>query len=86
MSLLKGNELDVNKMKDISLLLRKEVGKEKFDEILIGDLEILMTYYEKIKEYIDKSLTLSKQEIQEIKNVDENVASTTENDKKCTSL
>ena len=80
-TLIKGNELNTNKMKDVSLLLRKKVEKEKFDEILIGDLEILMTYYEKIKEHIHKSLILSKQEIQEVKSVDENVASTTENSK-----
>lgn len=56
MTLLKGNELNVNKVKDISLVLRKYAGKEKFDEIILGNSETLMTYYEKIKEHIDESL------------------------------
>ncbi|MBU3218269.1 hypothetical protein LL033_26120 (plasmid) [Clostridium estertheticum] len=78
MSLLKGNELHVNKVKDISLLMRKKMGKEKFDEILIGDSKMIMTYYEKIKEHIDISITLSNQEMQEVKNMAKDIASTTE--------
>lgn len=56
MTLLKGNKLNINKVNDISLLLRKKVGKDKFDEIVIGDLEMLMSYYENIKEHIDDNL------------------------------
>lgn len=63
MTLLKGNDLDLNKAKDVSLVLRKSTGKEKFDEIIIGNLETLMIYYEKIKAYVDESLLSS-----EIKN------------------
>lgn len=70
-SLIKGNELDTNKMRDVSLLLRKEIGKEKFDEIIIGNSEILMNYYEKIKAHIDNSLINlnSKNEIIEYDNI-----------------
>jgi hypothetical protein len=56
MTLIKGDELDINKAQNVKLLLRKEVKKQKFDEIIIGDDEILMTYYEKIKNLIDESL------------------------------
>lgn len=55
-TLIKGDALKINKMKDVSLLLRKSIGKEKFDEILIGDTSVLMSYYEKIKDYVDDTL------------------------------
>lgn len=74
MTLLKGNELDKTKMKDVDLLLGKEKGKEKFDEIIIGDSEALMNYYVKIKGLIDENLISSgiKEEIK----THEQVAST----------
>ena len=56
MSLVKGNELDLNKAKNVKLLLRKHKDKEKFDEIIIGNPQILMEYYEIIKTHIDDSL------------------------------
>ncbi|MDF2804644.1 MAG: hypothetical protein K0S61_4549 [Anaerocolumna sp.] len=56
MTLLKGNELHIAKMKDVDLILRKDKGKEKFSEIIIGDSEVLMSYFEKIKELIDENL------------------------------
>lgn len=55
-TLIKGNELNANKMKDVSLVLRKKAGKEKFDEIIIGNSDVLINYYEKIKDHIDESL------------------------------
>ncbi|MGD9569040.1 MAG: PBECR4 domain-containing protein [Sedimentibacter sp.] len=56
MTLIKGDEIDMNKAKNVKLLLRKEVNKEKFDEIIIGDEKILTDYYEKIKDIINISL------------------------------
>lgn len=56
MTLLKGNELDIDKMKDVSLVLQKKAGEEKFNEIIIGNPDALIEYYPKIKEHIDKSL------------------------------
>ena len=56
MTLIKGNELDRNKAQNVKLLLRKEVIKEKFDEIIIGDDEIIASYYKTIKDFIDESL------------------------------
>lgn len=53
-TLLRGNELESSKAKNVDLLLRKESGKEKFDEILIGNLEAIKKYYEKIKNEIDQ--------------------------------
>ena len=55
-SLIKGNQLDSSKAKDVSLVLRKGIDKEKFNEIIIGDISTLKGYYEKIKDYIDDSL------------------------------
>ncbi|KAB3529514.1 PBECR4 domain-containing protein [Alkaliphilus serpentinus] len=63
MTLLKGNELDFTKMKDVDLILRKQKEKHKFDEIIIGDLKVLWNYYEKIKEHIVESLFQEKIEI-----------------------
>ena len=60
MSLIKGNELNINNMKNVDLLLRKEIGKEKFDEIIIGNSKILMNYYKNIMEYLDEGLIYSK--------------------------
>lgn len=71
MTLLKGNELDINKMQDVSLLLRKEVGKEKFNELIIGNSEVLMDYYETIKDHVDESLIplVHKNEINKIEDL-----------------
>lgn len=55
-SLLKGNELDMTKAKNVSLLLRRHITKDKFDEIIIGDSTTLINYYDIIKNYIDINL------------------------------
>jgi len=64
MTLIKGNELNINKAKSVKLILRKEVNKEKFDEFIIGDDKVLIDYYEKIKEFIDVNLIYSLNELQ----------------------
>lgn len=71
MSLIKGNELDRVASKNITLLLRKEISKEKFDEIIIGDLEMLNKYSDKLELLIDANL---KAAIQEFKQFTEEVA------------
>ena len=55
-SLIKGNELDATKAKSVNLLLKKQIDKEYFDEIIIGDSKMLMQYYEIIRELVDKNL------------------------------
>jgi hypothetical protein len=65
MSLIKGNELDSAASKNISLLLRKEISKEKFNEIIIGDLEMLNKYSDKLEPLIDANLKAAMQEFQQ---------------------
>lgn len=56
MTLLNGNELDLTKAKPIKLVLRKPSGADKFDEIVVGDSEILSEYLSDIKDMVDESL------------------------------
>lgn len=56
MSLIRGNELDSSKAKKINLLLRKHISGDKFDEIIIGDLEILYSYRENLEPFLDENL------------------------------
>ncbi len=51
--------------------MRKEISKEKFDEIIIGDLEMLNKYSDKLELLIDANL---KAAIQEFKQFTEEVA------------
>lgn len=44
MTLLKGNELNSDKSKGLDLVLRKKTGDSKFNEIIVGDAEILKEY------------------------------------------
>ena len=55
-SLLKGNQLDQAKAKPLALVLRKPVGAERFNEILLGDREVFRKYYPAIQEYISEEL------------------------------
>lgn len=55
-TLVKGNELDKSKMADVDLVLRKETGADKFNEIIIGDTIVLNVYYDKIKNEIGRDL------------------------------
>lgn len=59
-SLIKGDELDVNKSDKVSLLLRKKSYKDKFDEIVIGDKKTLSTYYQTLENYIDEIFIIEK--------------------------
>jgi len=54
-SLIKGNGLNNLKTNNISLLLRKKSGEEKFDELIIGNHITISKYFDKIKNEIDKS-------------------------------
>ncbi|MDK0710405.1 PBECR4 domain-containing protein [Clostridium perfringens] len=64
-TLQKGNELNENKMKKVDLILRKKNDEEKFNEIIIGNINNVMKYFDDIKDLIDDSLiTSSKSEIQ----------------------
>lgn len=64
-TLLKGNELKKDKMKKVDLIIRKKKDEKKFNEIIVGDINILMKHFNDIKELIDDSLiTLSKSYIQ----------------------
>ena len=53
-SLIKGNELDNPKL--VELILRKKSGTKFFDEIIVGDKEILYKYKNQIKNMLDKCL------------------------------
>lgn len=55
-SLLKGNELDLKKSGNIDLLLRKRNNQEKFNELLVGDMETLRKYDSKVGSLVDKSI------------------------------
>ena len=41
--------MDIDKSKPLELVLRKERGSDKFDEIIVGNEEILKKYYSKIQ-------------------------------------
>lgn len=56
MTLLKGNELDSSKAKKIDLVLRRESGKEKFEDVIVGNREMLNTYKDSIVEIVPEEL------------------------------
>lgn len=56
MTLLKGNQLDMTKSKPLELVLRKESGSDKFDEIIVGNEETLKKYYSKIRSVLSDRL------------------------------
>ena len=59
-TLLKGNELkDTHK---VELLLRRKKGNKKFDEILIGNREIIRGNFEELKEIVAVDLYIKKEE------------------------
>ncbi|MDM0964522.1 PBECR4 domain-containing protein [Clostridium perfringens] len=64
-TLQKGNELKKHKMKKVDLILRKKNDDKKFNEIIIGDINNVIEYFDDIKDLIDESLiTQNKQEMQ----------------------
>ena len=44
MTLLKGNELNLSKAKDLDLVLRRRAGETKFSEIIVGSCEQLLEH------------------------------------------
>lgn len=55
-TLVKGNELNKSKMREIDLVLRKNSGASKFDKIIIGDITELNKYYDKVKDHLSDEL------------------------------
>ena len=67
-TLIKGNELDNLNSSEINLVLRKESDKVKFNEIIIGNKDVLMCYIDKIDnlvELVDENLLQDKLETAE---------------------
>ena len=56
MTLLKGNELDMNKAKSIELILRKKTGAGKFDELFAGSPDTLRKYSDAVWHYCSVDL------------------------------
>jgi len=54
-TLLKKNELESSRSVDVSLILRREKGKEKFDEIVQGDAEAFSVLHPDLYENSQKS-------------------------------
>lgn len=55
-SLLKGNELNLNRAKDVKLLLRKHNDKDKYDEIIIGNDKTIKEYHHFIADLLDNKI------------------------------
>lgn len=53
-TLLKGNEL--NNPKPVELILRKKAGTKLFDEIVLGNVETIQKYREKIQQLLSEEL------------------------------
>lgn len=51
-TLLKGNQLDPNKSKELELVLRKKRGEKLFTDIIIGNKDILNKYKQNISELV----------------------------------
>ncbi|MCD8068247.1 MAG: PBECR4 domain-containing protein [Lachnospiraceae bacterium] len=56
MSLLKGNELDSAKSQNLDLVLRRPAGEPQFNEIIVGNNEILLKYLEQIRSLLSDDL------------------------------
>ncbi|MHC1748339.1 MAG: PBECR4 domain-containing protein [Cellulosilyticaceae bacterium] len=56
MTLLKGDETNQEKVKSITLVLRKQNHENKFNEVVMGEQEQLLKYYDKIKGLIHEEL------------------------------
>lgn len=59
MSLLKGNELDPGKSQYLDLVLRRPAGESQFDEIIVGNNEMLSEYLEQVRTLLSGSLLAS---------------------------
>lgn len=56
MTLLKGNELNSNKSKGLDLVLRKKTGESKFNQIIVGNVEILKEYQKSFNDILSDDL------------------------------
>ena len=56
MTLLKGNELNTEKSKNIDVVLRRKVGEAKFAEMIIGNNDILKEYKESLAGILAENL------------------------------
>lgn len=56
LTLLKGNQLDINKSKEIELVLRRKRGEKLFADIIVGDKDALNKYKHNICELITDDL------------------------------
>lgn len=57
MTLLRGKKLDTSKAGPMELVIRKRRGTTKFDEIIVGDVDALRKYSDRIKELLAEDLT-----------------------------
>ncbi|MCF0115541.1 MAG: hypothetical protein HUJ56_09320 [Erysipelotrichaceae bacterium] len=62
MTLLKGNELDLNKSKQIDLVLRRRSGSSKFTDIIAGSIDVLREYEKVLLEILSDDLLLKVKE------------------------
>lgn len=55
-TLLRGRKLDPNRTGALELVLRRKRGEDKFDEILVGNEDILKKYADKIQTQLSENL------------------------------
>lgn len=65
-SLISGNELDETKKGNVDLLLRKKKKDHKFNELIIGNIEMVNKYYDSIEMLIDEYSLVSGDVIKEV--------------------
>ncbi|MCD8045433.1 MAG: hypothetical protein LUE90_02035 [Clostridiales bacterium] len=56
MSLLKGNELNPSKAQRLDLVLRRPAGESVFNELIVGNNEILFEHLDDIKNLLSNDL------------------------------
>lgn len=55
-SLIRGNETDTSKVRQVDIVLKKKQGIDKFDQVVIGDISELLKYYDVIKEKVSDDM------------------------------
>ena len=58
MTLLKGNELNLSKAKNLDLVLRRRPGETKFSEIIVGSCEQLLEHKSAVNELLSDELCM----------------------------
>lgn len=58
MTLLKGNELNLSKAKNLELVLRRKTGEAKFSEIIVGSCEQLLEHKSALKALLSDELCM----------------------------